>query len=269
MAVSPFNSLRVKPFVLISFLRSGTHLIRTALESHPNIACQTEVFNSDNPHLPYPLSLKTEEVLTKWAFKVPDENTTHAGFVLQAYHPNGLKAFPGIRQNPDWNNVWDILASMPDLKVIHLRRSNLLKRHLSHRKARHTGQWHNWKSERLSNVSFLETPTAQQIDRPANAHALTLDADNLAVDFADVSAWHDFAERKLGHLPSLKLTYEDLCSDFEAQCQKAQAFLGVQQQPLTSAVNKLETDKLSSSIANYQQLKDAFAHTQWAEFFED
>ena len=131
-------------FVIISYLRSGTHLLRTALESHPSIRCQTEVFNSDNPNLPYGLETPTQAVLDKWVYSNIAPEISRVGFVLQAYHPNALKAFPGIRANPRWSNIWDILMSMPDLKVIHLRRRNLLRRHLSHVQARASDQWHNW-----------------------------------------------------------------------------------------------------------------------------
>ena len=119
-------------FVLVSHPRSGTHMLRTALESHPAIRCQSELFNTDNRQLPYPFSMPTREVLDGWAFHDYPPSIQCVGFVLHAYHPLGLSLVPEIRQNPDWGDVWTILGSMPDLRVIRLVRRNLLQRHLSH-----------------------------------------------------------------------------------------------------------------------------------------
>ena len=55
--------MSARPFVLVSYLRSGTHLLRTALESHPEIVCRAEPFNSDDRRLPYPLETPTAEVV--------------------------------------------------------------------------------------------------------------------------------------------------------------------------------------------------------------
>jgi LPS sulfotransferase NodH len=259
----------LKPFVIISYLRSGTHLLRTALESHSNIVCQTEVFNSDNPRLPYSLETPTEQILQNWVYNQATSQTSHIGFVLQAYHPFDLKAFPGIKANPEWANIWDILAATDNLKVIYLHRDNLLKRHLSHRKARKTGQWHNWKGEQLSNISLLEEPPQAHVNREPVSTKLSLDAINLEHDFQEVLGWQKFAKNKLRNKSHITLLYEDLCNDLAGQCAKVQDFLGVPQQSLSTGVSKLDSSKLSDSIVNYHTLKKHFADSEWARFFDE
>lgn len=257
-------------FVIISYLRSGTHLLRTALESHPAIRCQTEIFNSDNPNLPYSLDTSTQEVLNNQVYKNINAKTTRVGFVLQAYHPNDLKAFPGIRANPHWSNIWDMLKAMPDLKVIHLRRNNLLKRHLSHVQARTSGQWHNWKAETLNNISLIEAPPATHIDRyDVKQHIHSLNAEVLEQDFNEVESWHKFAEQKLDNKASIKLSYENLHRNFDNECRKALEFLGVDNIELQSSVRKLENRSLRASIKNYDELKKRFSTSPWSLFFED
>lgn len=258
-------------FVVISYLRSGTHLLRTALESHPTIRCQTEVFNSDNPNLPYSLATPTEEVLNTWVYNNINPGTTRVGFVLQAYHPNALQAFPGIRANPHWSDIWDLLNAMPELKVIHLRRNNLLKRHLSHMQARSSGQWHNWKAETLNNISLLETPPATHIDRyDVKQHVHSLDPEVLAQDFKEVESWHNFAEKKLENKASIKLSYENLHHNFDEECRKFLTFLDVDNTvKLQSSVRKLENRSLAKSIENYRELQKHFSDSNWSHFFED
>lgn len=258
-------------FVVISYLRSGTHLLRTALESHPAIRCQTEVFNSDNPRLPYSLNTATEEVLNNWVYNNINPGTTRVGFVLQAYHPNALLAFPGIQANPHWSNIWDLLSAMPELKVIHLRRNNLLKRHLSHIQARTSGQWHNWKAEALNNISLIETLPATHIDRyEVKQHVHRLNPETLELDFKEVENWHSFAEKKLANKASIKLSYENLHLNFDEECRKILSFLGVDSTvKLQSSVRKLESRSLTDSIENYGKLKKRFSGSAWSHFFED
>lgn len=259
-----------RPFVIISYLRSGTHLLRTALESHPAIVCQTEVFNSDNPRLPYPLETPTETILAQWVYRTFPTSVQRVGFVLQAYHPYALQAFPGIRSNPHWENIWSILAEMEDLQVIQLRRHNLLRRHLSHVMARQTGQWHYWERDRTSQVTHLEPPPSAHIGAVIRSNAaITLDPVQLQTDFEEVERWQNRAYNLLSHQPILQIAYEQLCEDFDRTGQTVLHFLDVEPKPLISAVKKLEARTLADSITNYAALKTKFAHTEWAHFFEE
>lgn len=255
-------------FVIISHLRSGTHLLRTLLESHPQIACQSEVFNSDNPNLPYPLSIDTQDILDQWVYRDFPDQVSCVGFVLQAYHPFGLKAFPGIRENPHWADIWTHLHDSPDVRIIHLRRNNSLRRHLSHRLARRTRQWHHWDEKRVDSISHLQplqAGSATQQQKPA----LRLDADRLLVDFEEVEQLHEQVERRFAGNRYYSLSYESLCKHPETSCAQLLQFLSVQNIPLSAAVKKLEDRPLAASISNFEQLKTQFKGSRWAAFFED
>jgi len=255
-------------FVLISHLRSGTHLLRSLLESHPAIVCQSEVFNSDDPDLPYPLSLSSREILEGWVFREFEPRVQCAGFVLQVYHPLGLKAFPGIRENPDWLDVWDMLEDDPELKIIHLIRKNLLRRHLSHVMARQSGAWHQWDEQRVQTVTHLHPPVKTK-SKAVNRPMVSLDAARLKQDFEEVERLHGQVRRRYQNGAYFTLSYESLCADTELLGAQLQEFLGVEKQPLHAAVKKLEQRRLSECIANYRELKMEFSATRWAEFFDE
>lgn len=255
-------------FVIISHLRSGTHLLRTLLESHPAIVCQTEVFNSDNPNLPYSLTTPTQAVLDKWVFKDFHDGIQCVGFVLQAYHPHGLKAFPGIRANPLWSDVWPRLQNMPGLRVIHLQRDNSLRRHLSHVIARRTGGWHHWNEERALKVSHIEQVNVQAADL-SERPVVELDAERLRIDFEDVERLHQRVKDLFSSGKYLSLSYEKLCSCPDPLCKELLRFLGVSPAPLEAAVAKIENRPLHVSIANFQPLREAFANTPWHHFFDE
>lgn len=254
-------------FVIISHLRSGTHLLRTLLESHPALVCQSEVFNSDDPNLPYPLSTPTQEILDAWVYRAFDQQVQAAGFVLQIYHPYGLVAFPGIRPNPGWGNIWSILQAMPDLRVIHLIRENGLRRHLSHVLARKTGQWHQWDSERLELVTHLHEPAYEA--KPAGPRpAVTLDFKRLEDDFREVEQLHAAVAERFAGPRYTQLSYEQLCKAPESVAADLLKFLDLEPYELTPAVSKLESRSLTRSISNFAELRSAFQETPWARYFE-
>jgi len=257
-----------RKFVLVSHLRSGTHLLRTALESHPAVLCQTEVFNSDNRDLPYPLTTPTADVLRQWVYRPAPLTITCVGFTLQVYHPWGLRAFPGIRENPLWGDIWARLAAMDDLRVVHLRRENALRRHLSHVMARQSQVWHAWDSERVRAVSHLRAPVEGGEASNARDPAI-LDPTRLAVDFEETERLHAAVAPRFARQALLPVSYERLTSDFEGTCREVLAFLELPLAPLTAAVGKLETRSLADAIVNYRELKRHFAGTRWAAFFED
>lgn len=257
-------------FVIVSYPRSGTHLLRTSLESHPEVVCQAEPFNSDDRRLPYPLETPTADVLSGWVFRGdPLAGTRAVGFVLQAYHPHALEAFPGIRPNPVWADVWERLAAMEDLRVLHLERRNLLARHLSHLMARATGSWHAWDPATVDGVTHLTgRPPDRQIGPPQGERPrLTLDPARLALDFEEVARWRRHAEEALAGRPLLRLTYEELCGDFAATTARALAFLGLEARPLRPAVARLEERPPERAIENYAGLKSHFAGSPWESFF--
>lgn len=255
-------------FVIVSHLRCGTHMLRTMLESHPEIVCQSEVFNSDNPNLPYPLQTPTREVLDRWVYRRLPAEVRCVGFVLQAYHPFGLKAFPGIRENSLWADIWPLLEGMPGLRVIHLQRENLLRRHLSHILARKTGSWHDWDRDRVWNVSHIEKPSLcilNQLSRPS----VRLESDRLRLDFEDIEQLHRRVTLRFRDLAYFPLRYEDLCADPDRVAAELLHFLGAAVTPLCPAVVKLEHRPPAVSIENYEELRQAFIGTRWQRFFDD
>ncbi len=264
--------MNYQPFVLVSHLRSGTHMLRSSLESHPAIRCQSEVFNSDNRELPYPLSTPTQEILDRWVYHEYPPAVQFVGFVLHAYHPRGLVLVPEVRENPRWDDVWTILADMPCLRVIHLKRRNLLRRHLSHLMARSTGTWHAWDAAGVQHVTHLgsRSPASETRSPAARRRQFTLDPRRLEADFLDVERARRRAGEALQHQATKEVIYEELCRDYHNVCEQLQDFLGVTPiRQLQPAVARLEHRPLQEAILNYGELKAHFKGSTWEAFFED
>ena len=64
-----------RKFLLLSSPRSGTHMLKTSLESHPNIVCLTEMFNPDyiKRKYSYDDNMPAQKVLNKFIYYIiPD-----------------------------------------------------------------------------------------------------------------------------------------------------------------------------------------------------
>ncbi|MGD2114074.1 MAG: hypothetical protein PVG07_03415 [Acidobacteriota bacterium] len=261
-----------QPFLLLSHLRSGTHFLRTSLESHPRVVCQTELFNSNARTLPYPFTTPTAEILERHGFPERPDGVRASGFVLHSYHPGTLRAFPHIRPNPRWEDVWDLLAAMDGLRVVRLVRRNLLRRHLSQLLADRTRQWHDWRSDRMEGVSHLGVrPPAEQVDAPRPPpEPIEIDLDRMVLDFEEVEELRRRAARRLGHHPTLEVAYEDLCRDLPGRVAGILEHLGVdpgEHRP-EPAVNRLERRPLVDAVSNHDALRDRLAGTRWADFLD-
>ena len=265
------NQARYLPFVLISHLRSGTHMLRTALDSHPAIRVQAEPFNSNSRELPYDFEMPSRVILDQWVYPVLPTNIRAAGFVLHTYHPWSLRAFPHLRSNPQWADVWSVLASWPGLHVIVLRRKNGIRRHLSQLVADCRNYWHSWKAERVESVTHLSRlPNRAYIgSEPPVVDPIVVDPDRLIVDLEEIEERYAFAEQRMGHLPRLSLSYEELCEIPDDAFQRAQEFLGVEPRPLSPALHRLEDRSLDHAIANYQQLRQRLHTTPWKHLLDE
>jgi hypothetical protein len=65
----------------------------------------------------------------------------------------------------------------------------------------------------------------------------------------------------------LSLFYEEILSARDDTFARAQSFLGVEPQVLTVALTKQSPDDLRTILENYDELREAFAGTEYSEFF--
>ena len=141
---------------------------------------------------------------------------------------------------------------MADLRVIHLQRRNLLKNLLSLKLAEASSVWMRNKGE------------------PALTYQpIVLDHHECVQHFEsrekDIERFDQFFLRN----SRIDIFYEDLVSREKQQLDRVLGFLGLRAQSLTSRIVKQNRQKLSALILNYSQLRKSFAHTRWADFFED
>lgn len=244
----------MKRFVVLGTQRTGTTLVRTSLDSHPDIRCHGEVFVVGR----WPERFTRRKPYTEpdgyWAYRraslparlasflQPDR--TVARFLDDLYAGNesaiGFKLmlteaqrFPAAVRYLKANRV----------AAIHVLRRNLLDVMISRRMARTTGVYHR----------HADTTPASD-GRPARAPLrLTLDTGRLLRDLEAIAEedrrWQELA---YDQLPFMRVYYEDFVASRDARSKELLDFLGVAPRPLSSPLRKVVESDWRQVVVNPQ-----------------
>jgi LPS sulfotransferase NodH len=241
-------------FVILGMGRSGSNLLASSLRSHESIVAFGEIFNNakmDHILWEYPGYESTPRQIARRArdatgfietvvFKPMPRQTRAVGFKLFYYHA----------RDGGWRDIWPYLQAM-DLKVIHLKRKNLLALQLSMTLALKTNEW----STRQEGVKQDKRKCA-------------LPYESCLKGFEAVTQWQEEADQFFTGKDKLEVWYEDLNANYEATINTVQRFLKVEIQPARSPLKKQSGLPLSETILNYQELKERFAGSRWECFFD-
>ena len=229
---------RPRRFVIVSSPRSGTHMLRTALHSHPHLVCQAESFNPDLvASEPYDTSWTTRDVLDRHIFRQRQPRIHAAGF---AVHRGGAPLGP-------WTDLWDHLSDDEELSVIMLHRHDLLRRYLSFEIMR--------ERNRSGDPDF----------EPARRR---LEVETLRQAFRDYEAeLAGFRRRFAGHR-RFQVSYEELRDQFPRTGLRLQRFLGVPSRAIAPTTKRNPQYRLTDLVTNMPQLREAFGGSRWAWCFQ-
>lgn len=234
-ALSVVGQRRYRRFIILSRSRTGSNLLASYLNSHPQMHANGELLRH--------LGGTAPRAALSTAFAKEPHAIKAAGFKLFYNHP----------QDGSVEDLWDALAEMPDLSVLHLKRRNLLRTLVSRRIA-------------ATNDVWIETghrtppvPSPKQVE---------LSVDGLAEAFHAIRRAEERADEFFGARPFLKLHYEDLVEDPQAQFRSITDFLGVAPRQPRTRLRRQNPEPLSQLIVDYDELRRAFAGTEWSAFFD-
>lgn len=134
-----------------------------------------------------------------------------------------------------------------DLKILHVKRRNILRAHLS---------------------AILAT-SYSWVGRPIPADGLiTLDCRDCLTAFSVTRELEDYFDAMFEQHDKLAVVYEEVCARPSEEFARLGDFLGLH---LTFDANfRIKPPRrLSRIIGNYRQLQQQFAGTQWSEFFTE
>ncbi len=245
---SHYVRLPYRRFLVLSSPRSGTHMLRTSLNAHPNIVCMTEMFNPDYTARGFDFAADTavERILADHVYLPYPPGIDAVGFLLQR---SGARC-------PHASILWPLLERDLDLQVVSLRRENLLRRYLSQRLRRRERQ----------HLGASSPPPDLERTPP---EPIKLEFDHLIRDFEHQEHKRLELDRRFAGHRVTTVSYEELCHRYDETLNRLQRFLGVPPIELRPKTRKRAIPPLSQIVSNYRELKKDFADTAWAEFWDE
>jgi LPS sulfotransferase NodH len=240
-------------FIVLGRSRSGSNLLRGLLNANSQVVTYSEMFKDPQTiGWDFPGTPQSGKVLERFQhqpidfmeqdlFKKMPKSVGAVGFKIFYYHAYGTGLEP----------VWQYLKSHQEVHVLHIKRQNILKTHLSRVRASVTDSWINL--------------TGEEEEAPA----VELNYAECLADFQQTRAWEEEHDQMFSSHPLMEIIYEDLARNYAERMAEIFRFLGVEFQPVQPQTYKQTSKKLSESISNYWTLKSQFAGSPWETFFTE
>jgi hypothetical protein len=219
--------------VLLSSGRQGTLLVLTALASRVDVRVYDQLIGD-----PQYLEGATGKQLTDYLFDRP----THDALVtiLPVAWFNARDCYPGF---------WEELRERR-VPAVHLHRRNLLRSYVSIQLAWSSGQWITTEESKTDHTVTIDPPSCRSFVE------------------TELRSEQRLAEFFAGQ-PQFDLYYEDLIRDYDRQLERLQVFLGLVPQRIRPTCHKQARKPLSKLIRNYDEFREAWKGTAWADWLSD
>lgn len=230
-------------FCILSYPRSGSHLLKTSLQSHKLISICGEYYGRVKKYVNggyLEITDSSMEEIYNRAITVKHPSQLAAGFLLH-------------RITHDDVMFLDYLLSDTDVKIIFLDRFNLLKQYIS------------WE------LSLIKLTWRVQMNNK-NSYE-----DDAAIEFNGqkfLNSINTYKERKAFYIKKFEnhkicfTSYEKLTAEFDEECKKLQNFLEVPVQKLLPSVTKMNKRTIEETVSNYKYMV-SFLHENNLEHYLD
>jgi hypothetical protein len=245
------NSGRTRA-VILTTQRTGSTFLVECLDSHPQVECASEILigAADRPSPEYRGRFKRVAKIAR----LVRSGAWRPGHRMERFYAEG--AAPVRVFKVMYNQLANPFASRylqqnEDIRVLHLRRHNLLKVHVS-----------KLLMPKRAKVQAFEPVSAVQIYvDPAEAIASMRAARALYSRYDQFFARHS----------RLPLAYEDLIDGNQLRAETAAQvcdFLGIERHAMSSRLVKLNPESLREMVTNYDELADAVRRSEFSDLLE-
>ena len=241
-------------YIILGHPRTGSNLLRGMLNENRHVVAFGELFRfNDSIGWDYP----GHDHKVKIELQLINDNPIRflKKMVFKSFPPHiravGFKIFYFHAHNENWEPVWTYLRKQKDIKILHIKRENVLKTYLSHTRALNTNNW-------------IDTS-----NKPHDEPPITLEYDKCLRYFEQIRRYEEeYDDFFKGH-DKLELIYEKLAASYKSELKRVTDFLGVPAEDTEPVTFQQARSPLFESIANYRELKEKFQATTWAKYFED
>lgn len=223
-------------FIIVSHARCGSNLLLSGLDLCPNLHISSEIFAGHNRTIG-----ENFDFILKQLFSKKPRNIRAVGCKIFYYHLT--------------EEEWKKLALTSNLKIIHLKRRDVLRIITSLEIAFKTDSWKLSKESKMIEVK----------DKKVN-----LNYDKALQKFKDLELWDTQLKKRFKDSAIQEIYYEDLSADFEQSIVSLLDFLGLKNKPTEFPIKlkKQNPEPLCELIENYCELKEQFQKTRWYSFFQ-
>lgn len=229
----------VTRFVILAAPRTGSNLLCTLLQSHPDVLCHHEIFNPGGIFTALPL-----RGIDFNPGSMMERNADPLGFLERIWiNDRGHKVVGFKMTHRQQPQVFNNVCADPDIHKIVLKRRNALRTHVSYLLAERSGIWEDYRD----------------ID-------ITVPPVPVAVDYQKLKAAIDFNKRYYADLdaiirgPRTNVTYEEL---FDADTQQRLLnALNLRNHSLRAQSRRQNPQPLSELISNKEWLTQQLSRSQ-------
>ncbi|HCQ28984.1 MAG TPA: hypothetical protein DIU39_01785 [Flavobacteriales bacterium] len=248
------SRLPYQPFIILGTARTGSTMLWSYLNSHPDILCLRGVYGSTNKinfgkyygelpeeyHSSELIKLRNErpiEFLENYIWKKYSKPFKAVGFKYFYDHDRHLS-----------NNEELIryFKSNKAIKFLHLKRENLLATLFSYKRALAQQQWTR------ADTNYKTSITIQECK-----------------EYFQRILYNQKLFDKLFAGRILQISYDNLINSTEQTLTNILDFIEVKALPLTTETIKNKETELLDSITNYTELKNYFKYTDYAKYFNE
>ena len=224
----PFNA------VILTYPRSGTHMLQSSLAKHPDIFISNEIFQPRYSSKEI-VGGGLERVLEHWFGNAPADKVKVA-----VIHLTHAKPDDEMTTGTDCYKIWNQLYNDTGVKILMLRRASYLRRYVSHR---------------ISGLSDVFNIYSEK-QRPTEK----IHVDPLAY-FENIMRTDQLYRETLANLQDhtcKMIWYEQLTGNFNSEMSDVFGFLGVDDIQVKPDTIQKEVRDIETVIENYAELKDFF-----------
>lgn len=243
-------------FILIGRSRTGSNLVRGSLLSHSGIAVFGDIFRRrDLIRWGLPFTPQSTSTVSLYQNNpVEFLGTRVFGKFPQRVSAVGFKTLYPHKHVDIWTPVEAYLSEQKSVKIVHIKRKNILMSHLSLKRV-------NKKRDQWANISVNK---ANRRTSP-----IYLDYEECLTTFEKTREEEIKYDTIFEDHDKIDVFYEDISRDYENEMCRIQEFLGVDCQVLKPLTHKQGKRTPAEEISNYFELKEKFKDTVWEEFFEN
>lgn len=250
--------------IILTTQRTGSTFLLTCLDSHPDVCCLGELLVGSRlfraPDLLYKsrYATKTYRYLRSGAWyptRIMRRFLDEGRIGSRDLGMRPVMAFKVMYNQirPPW--TLDFLRKRTEIRILHLRRNNLLKVYVSNMllTVKRDNRWQPHATVPVAPVSLdISSVAALEYMRRAVAE-------------------YEAHERLFSDHPRLHLSYESMIDGQTLRADVARdvcRFLGVSEHPMKSNLVKVNPERLQDMVANYDEFANAIRKTEFAEMLD-